>query len=121
MRQIRQALPLHLEADLRYARVARAVGVGVGIGIGIGKGTVGSSCCSRGLPAWTGALARRSPTRRSRLAFTCRRFALPGSQRKRTSRQPNTGDRKLAPCGLHAPYRSVGARCQVGALSRRLR
>ena len=33
MRQIRQALRLHLEADLSYAQVARAVG--------IGKGTVG--------------------------------------------------------------------------------
>ena len=33
MRQIRQALRLHLEAGLSYAQVARAVG--------IGKGTVG--------------------------------------------------------------------------------
>ena len=33
MRQIRQALRLHLEAGLSYAQVARAVGIGKGTGV----------------------------------------------------------------------------------------
>lgn len=69
MRQIRQALGLHLEAGLSYAQVARAAG--------IGKGTVGKFMLLARAAGVDWSVARPSRTKSSR----------PASIGQRSSRQ----------------------------------
>ena len=89
MRQIRQALRLHLEAGLSYAQVARAVG--------IGKGTVGKFVLLARAAGVDWAVAQTLERRRARGAAV-----PPGG----AAREPPARARlRLDPPGAQAPGR----------------